>query len=204
MTDGRLGSLRALLVGALLAAAPATAAEWVIKPDPGVSTIRFVLGATLHKVEGTARLSRGEIRFDPALGTIGGSVTADATSFETANEKRDRQMHAKVLESDAYPEIVFRPTSVHGELEPQGASELLVSGEMEIHGDSHRISLPVRIEMEPGGLRATARFVVPFVEWGMKDPSRFVLRVEKQVDVVLELVAAVETGAPPADSTDSR
>ena len=34
----------------------------------------------------------------------------------------------------------------------------------------------------------TGKFVVPFVDWGMKDPSNFLFKVDKTVEV--QLVAA--------------
>ncbi|MDX1503332.1 MAG: YceI family protein [Thermoanaerobaculia bacterium] len=193
---------RALLALCLLAASP-TAAEWIVHPDLEASSIRFVLGATLHKVEGTARLGGGEIRYDPVTGQASGALVVPAASLETGNDRRDRTMHAKVLESETYPEIRLRLDRVDGAFNPSGVSALVLRGEMEIHGSTHRVSLPTSVRLEGSRLTATTEFVVPYVEWGMKNPSRLVLRVEKRVDVAVELVGvAVFSPGPPAPTPD--
>ena len=48
--------------------------------------------------------------------------------------------------------------------------------------------MPLQIHIE--GTRCTAKthFAVPYVQWGLKDPSVFILKVAKQVDVDLTLV----------------
>ncbi len=38
---------------------------------------------------------------------------------------------------------------------------------------------------------ATAKFSVPYVAWGMKDPSNLVLRVDKIVDVDVTLAGTL-------------
>jgi hypothetical protein len=64
-------------------------------------------------------------------------------------------------------------------------------GTIEIHRDSHDLGIPAKIHVDGGRLTGTARFTVPFVEWGMKDPSVFVLRVKKKVQVTLDLNGSV-------------
>jgi hypothetical protein len=55
-----------------------------------------------------------------------------------------------------------------------------------IHGAEHEITIPVRVEMAPGRWTATSRFTIPYVKWGMKNPSTFLLRVDQSVDIDLQ------------------
>src|SRR6185437_10834040 len=41
------------------------------------------------------------------------------------------------------------------------------------------------VELAPDHWSLTVHFAVPYVKWGMKDPSTFILRVEKAVDIDL-------------------
>lgn len=189
-----LALLASLLLGA---AAPSIAEELVLTLDPEATTIDFTLGAILHTVEGGFRLEEGEITFDPETGEVSGRVVVDATSGDTGNDKRDRDMHAKVLESERYPGFVFLPTRLEGAFEPAGAGEVTLHGTLQIHGGEHEIAIPATVAVNPtedGGrrLEATGTFEVPYVEWGMKDPSKFLLRVAKSVEVTVHAKGRIE------------
>ncbi len=183
------------IVGALVLACalalPSTVVADVLRLEPSSTKIGFTLGSTLHEVEGVFKLTGGEIRFDPATGEASGRVVVSAGSGDTANKKRDKKMHKKVLESVTYPEIVFVTHRLDGTLHPQGESEVQLHGTMEIHGAHHDIVIPATVQMEQGRLTGTAKFSIPFVEWGMKDPSVFIFRVKKEVHVTLNLNGTV-------------
>jgi polyisoprenoid-binding protein YceI len=176
---------------AALGALPSFAEEQTLVLEPDASEVRFTLGATLHTVHGTIRLQRGEIRFDTARGSAAGQVVLDVRSAETGNAKRDRDMHRKVLESEQYPEIAFLPQAIRGDLPSSGAGELTLSGSIRIHGTEHPLELPVRVHREDERITATVEFVLPYVEWGMKDPSKLFLRVKKFLDVTLEVTGTL-------------
>lgn len=183
-----LATAAALLPGT---AVPAAAEPLTLTLDLEESVVRFTLGATLHTVRGSFRIESGELTFDPATGEVSGRVVMDATSGNTGNRKRDRDMHVKVLESEQYPDVVFLATRFEGVFQPAGESEVTLHGTVRIHGSEHEIAIPATVEVETtddGGrrLKATGTFVVPYVEWGMENPSKFLLRVDKTVEVTIQ------------------
>ena len=181
-----------LVVLVLLAlAVPLAAGELQIELDPKLTTISFRLQATLHSVHGSAALAAGSLRLNTETGTMEGAVTIDATSAETGNKKRDKKMHARVLVTADHPEIVLRAHRLEGKLELRGASDVTLHGEMEILGQSHRIALPSHIEIDAGQFKAEFEFEIPYVDWGLEDPSTFVLRVAKVVQVTVEAAGTV-------------
>jgi hypothetical protein len=92
-------------------------------------------------------------------------------------------MHTEVLLTADHPEIVLRVRRLEGELARQGTSQVTLQGEVEIHGRSHEIRIPSQIEIDGNLFTATFEFDIPYVEWGLNDPSTFVLRVAKVVEV---------------------
>ena len=181
----------ALLLSSLAAAGSLDSQTVALRIDPAQTQVEFTLGAVLHTVHGTFRLERGEIRFDPATGSASGELVVDATSAQSGNDARDKDMHKKVLESGRYPEIVFRPDRVVGKVAAQGPSQVRLHGIFSIHGAEHEIEIPAEVEAAGGQYRATVKFSVPFVEWGMKDPSTLFLRVDKRVDITIHTIAHV-------------
>jgi polyisoprenoid-binding protein YceI len=193
----------AILIAAVcaFAFAPAVRAqETVVSLDPAQTKVEFTLGATLHTVHGTFKLKSGEIRFDPSSGKASGAVIVDATSGETGNSGRDRKMHREILESAKFPEIVFLPNQVKGfaDLKSiaqgglQGASQGEVSGVFRLHGQDHDATLAVSIQPAASGqLQASAKCPVPYIKWGLKNPSTFILRVSDTVDLEIHATARI-------------
>jgi polyisoprenoid-binding protein YceI len=183
----------AFLLASLTAAAAAPdSRNIVLRIEPGQTQVEFTLGAVLHTVHGTFRLKRGEMRFDAATGAAGGELVVDAASAATGSDARDKNMHKTVLESARYPEIVFRPDRVVGQVADRGASQVRLHGVFTIHGAAHEMEMPVQVEAGDGQYRVTVTFAVPFVQWGMKDPSTLFLRVDKHVDITIHAVAKAQ------------
>jgi polyisoprenoid-binding protein YceI len=160
----------------------------VFNLDPAQSTIKFTLDTTLHTVEGTFKLKSGQISFDPATGKASGQITADATSADTGNKSRDKKMHQEILESQKYPEIVFVVQQIKGAVDPQGASQVDLSGVFRIHGQDHESTVPLSVQRQPSGtIQCGAKISVPYIKWGLKNPSSFLLRANDTVEVEIHV-----------------
>jgi polyisoprenoid-binding protein YceI len=156
--------------------------------DPAQSTIKFTLDTTLHTVEGTFKLKSGHLSFDPGTRKASGQITADATSADTGNKSRDKKMHQEILESQKYPEIIFIPEEVKGSVNPQGASEVELLGVFRIHGQDHESTAALSVQRQPGGtIQADAKISVPYIKWGLKNPSSFLLRASNTVEVEIHV-----------------
>lgn len=161
----------------------------VLEFDPAQTKVEFTLADVLHTVQGTFKLKQGGIRIDAATGAVSGEIVVDATSGDSGSGARDRRMHANILDSGRYPEIVFRPDRLEGTVPKQGAASLKMHGMFRIHGADHEITLPVEVEAGDGQYTATLHFVVPYVQWGMKNPSTLILRVSDKVNITVKTVA---------------
>ncbi len=159
------------------------------------SKLNFTLGATAHDVHGEFDLKRGEIRIDPATSLVTGEIVADAASGRSGSDGRDSKMQKDVLESAKYPEIVFRPDRIDGFSIANGAFHASVHGVFSIHGSNHEMTIPVDATVSANTWTATAKFKVPYVEWGLHDPSNFFLHVSKSVDIELTLAGTVTNPA---------
>ena len=170
----------------------AAAQDSVFQLDPQHTSVKFTLADVLHTVRGSFHLKQGSVRLDPATGKLTGEIAVDAKSGESGNGMRDRKMHREVLESDRYPEIVFRPDRVEGTIAPQGKSSLQLHGIFAIHGADHEMTVPAEIEMFPDHWNASLHFAIPYAKWGMKNPSTFFLRVSEAVDIDVTAAGSLE------------
>jgi polyisoprenoid-binding protein YceI len=181
-----LRGLYAALIVAIFAfaASSACAQEAAVTLDPAQTTIEFTLDSTLHTVHGTFKLKSGHISFDAATGKASGEIIVDAASGDSDNKSRDKKMHEDILESQKYPEIVFTPQHVKGAVNPQGASQVEVSGVFRIHGQDHDVTMTFSVQPPAGDkIEASTQFSVPYVQWGIKSASTFLLRASDTVKV---------------------
>ena len=154
-----------------------------LRCDSAQTIANITLSATLHTVHGSFRSNQCELHFDPAAGNISGDIIFDATTGKTGNDGRDKKMHQDVLESSRYPEIAFRPDRVEGKVGETVPTTLQVHGMFRIHGAEHEMTIPVEARLTNDHWTAAAKFKIPYVAWGMKNPSKAFIRVGETVDV---------------------
>ena len=173
-------------------ATPAPASEIVLTLDPEQSTVHWALDSSLHTVHGTFALKSGTLHFDPETGKAGGEIVVAATSGESGSKSRDARMHKEILETPNYPEVIFRPTQVEGKVSQAGASDVKLNGIFSIHGADHDLTALVHAELTGDRWTGTSKFEVPYVKWGIKNPSNFLLKVKPVVSVELETSGGVK------------
>lgn len=178
---------------ALLLALPLSAETLTFQLDPAKTTVQFTFGATLHTVRGTLTAKEGTIRFDPNTGSAEGWVLLDATSARTGNARRDRKMHQKILESRRFPDITFDVDRITGTMRPGGRSDIQLRGTLDWHGTRRPLDLPATVTVNGDQVTATGSVTIRYMEWGLPDPSFFLLRVAKEVRVEVKASGRVQS-----------
>jgi polyisoprenoid-binding protein YceI len=181
----------ALVALPLILASGAFAQHHSFAVNPDASQVAFALAGTGHHVNGSFHVQSGSIDFDPSARTIAGSVVVAAGSGDSGDKGRDKKMDSDVLDVPHYTDITFTPNSYQGTIAPTGDSSIQVTGVFTLHGTPHDLTVPMQIHIEGGALTAKTHFIVPYVKWGLKDPSVFILKVAKEVDIDLTLTGHV-------------
>jgi polyisoprenoid-binding protein YceI len=162
---------------------PAFAQQSALELDPARTTVHFTLKTSLHTVHGTFQLKSGKVSFNPQTKKVSGLLVVDATSGESGNSGRDSKMHKEILESQKYREITFAPLEVEGDVHPLGDSQVQLKGTFRLHGQDHEIVIPVVLHAAGAELTLDTDFSVPYLSWGLKNPSTFILRASDTVQL---------------------
>jgi polyisoprenoid-binding protein YceI len=174
------------------AAVAQTPDQLAFRLDPASTNIHWTLNTTIHTVHGTFKLKaeeRSTFKIDPATGDASGLIVIDAASGESGDSARDKRMHTAVLESVQYPLITFRPTHVDGKIDLAAGGTVTVSGILNLHGQDHPLNLTVNLHPQGTAAGLATHFTVPFVAWGLKDPSTFIFRTDKEVTLDVDAIA---------------
>jgi polyisoprenoid-binding protein YceI len=173
----------------LAPAAPAQHQTFAVSPD--ASEVKMTLKTTHELVNGTFHIQSGSIEFDRSRPEMSGSVVVLAGSGKTGNDSRDKKMKKDILKVDQYTTVSFAPKTYTGTIAPSGDSSIQVSGVFTLLGTPHNLTIPMQIHMDGSKATATANFVVPYVQWGLKNPSFMFWKAENDVAIDLNLVGQV-------------
>jgi polyisoprenoid-binding protein YceI len=162
---------------------------FAIKPD--ASEVKVTLKTTHEMVIGTFHVQSGSVEFDRGTPKMSGVITIAAGSGKTGNGSRDKKMNKDILKVDQYATISFEPKSYSGALAPSGDSTIQVTGIFTLLGTAHEITVPMQIHLDGSGATAKGHFVVPYVQWGLKNPSFLIWKAEDDVAIDLDLVGTI-------------
>ena len=168
-----------------LASVAAAAQSVAFQLDAQHTAIGFTLGDVLHTVHGTFRLKRGALRLDPASKKLTGEIVVDAKSGESGRGCATGKCIARYWRATAIRKLRSVPIAL---TEPWLCRESPQCGSTEFSTSTesdHELTVPAEVEMFPDHWTATLHFAVPYVSWGMKNPSTLFLRVNESVDIDL-------------------
>jgi polyisoprenoid-binding protein YceI len=174
---------------------PALAQQETFHVIPDSSEVNFTLGDVLHTVHGTFHVQNGSIDFEHTAPKMAGSILVAAGSGSSGNETRDRKMSKDILDASHFADASFAPHSYEGTIARSGDSTIQVAGTFTLHGTPHELTVPVTVHVEGGDCTIQTHFNVPYVKWGLKDPSTFVFRVGKEIEINLTLVGRLTPGS---------
>ena len=172
---------------AVLLAPAALAQQQTFVANPEASEVKMTLKTTHEVVNGTFHIQSGSLEFDRSAARISGSVVVLAGSGKTGNGSRDKKMNKDVLEVEQHATVSFEPKSYTGAIAPSGDSTIQVTGIFTLLGTPHEITIPILVHIEGTTATAKAHFVVPYIQWGLKDPSFLFWKADKDVSIDLFL-----------------
>jgi hypothetical protein len=181
----------AVLALAIILSPAALAQHQTFAVNTDASKIKMTLNTTHEVVNGTFHIQSGSIEFDRSNPKMSGSVTVLAGSGKTGNESRDKKMDKDILKVDQYATVSFAPKTYTGTIAPSGDSTIQLSGVFTLLGNPHGLTIPIQIHMDGSRATARAQFVVPYVQWGVKNPSFMFWKADNDVAIDLNLVGQV-------------
>ena len=172
---------------AVLLAPVALPQQQTFVANPDASEVKMTLKTTREVVNGTFHIQSGSLQFDRSAAKISGSVVVLAGSGKTGNGLRDKKMNKDILEVEQHATVSFEPKSYAGTIASSGDSAIQVTGILTLLGTPHDITIPILVHLEGTTATAKAHFVVPYIQWGLKDPSFLFWKADKDVAIDLFL-----------------
>ena len=181
----------AVLALAVFLAQAALAQHQTFAVNSDASEVKIKLNTTHEVVNGTFHVQSGSINFDRTASHISGIVIVAAGSGKTGNDSRDKKMNRDILKVDRFATVSFAPKAYTGTVAASGDSTIQVSGVFTLLGTPHDLTIPMQIQIDGSKATARAQFVVPYVQWGLKNPSFMFWKAENDVAVDLNVVGQV-------------
>ena len=102
----------------------------------------------------------------------------------------NKELKELVLESEKFPEITFQSTDLKGGLE-NGKIELVIGGNLNLHGVTKPIEIPATITLSGDTLRAQGEFDIDRDDFSVKATSAFhgTIRVKNNIKFVFDIIA---------------
>ena len=180
-----------VLILALIFAPALLAQHQSFAVNPDASEVRIRLNTTHEIVNGKFHIQSGSIEFDRTTSKMTGTVVVAAGSGITGNDSRDKKMKKDILKVEQFTTVSFAPKAYTGTIAASGDSTIRVTGIFTLLGTPHDLTIPMQIHIDTSNATAKGQFVVPYVEWGLKNPSFLIWKADNDVNIDLNLVGTI-------------
>jgi polyisoprenoid-binding protein YceI len=175
--------------------------RFVIAPETKESLVTFQSRATTDTFRGKTREVRGHVVLNPrgVADSVTVIVEVDLTTLDSGMADRDLNMRENHLHTGRFPTTTFRGGRVlEGggvDLTGGGSHEFLLAGEIDLHGVTREIEVPVELRYdETAGeprLHVKTTFPIMLSDHEIPRPRFLFLKLAEKQVVTLDLLARV-------------
>ena len=183
------------------AAGDGVTGTWTVDPSIGSfsdftsSFVGYRVQETLASIGATEAVGRtpnvtGSITIDGS--TISAAdFTADLTTLESDDDRRDGQLRQQALETGQFPEATFvltQPIALDAVPADGETIDLTATGDLTLHGVTNSVEIPLQARLEGDVIVVVGSLPIAFADYGMEPPrSMMVLSVEDNGVMELQL-----------------
>jgi polyisoprenoid-binding protein YceI len=179
--------------------------RYKIDPDRSRFTVQAfaagLLSAFAHSPTFAVRKYTGEVLLGDAVETLEVELTVDPTSLDlqdrvSASDRREieSRMWGEVLETSRYPEIKYRGRVNRANPIGQGRYQLLIGGDLSLHGGIRNQQFDAELIVFGDGLRLGGGCTLRISEFGIKPVAALggTIKLKDEVKLAFDLAAIPE------------
>ena len=105
-------------------------------------------------------------------------VTADLTSLQSDDDRRDGQLRRQAIETEQFPTATFKLTSPTdlGSVPADGQTiDATATGELTLHGVTKSVEVPLQARLSGDVVTVTGSIEILFADYGIEQPTSFIV-----------------------------
>lgn len=167
-------------LSALLGGAPLT---YTLDSANKVSMVSYTATHKLHKFTGTSHDLQGMARILPD-GTVQVQIRGAVGTFDSENGNRDEHMK-ETVEAVKFPDVTVK--CLGKVATPPTSQKFNADCDINLHGQSQKVSTPVDLTIDGKTAKATGAFAVSWEGFGIKRPQLLFVPIQDQGDIVFDV-----------------
>jgi polyisoprenoid-binding protein YceI len=144
-------------------------------------TLTYSVVHKLHEVRGTTKQVEGRALALPD-GTVKVQVRAKVATFDSGNSNRDVHMRESTHEA-AHPYTEVKGTMAGVKLPLEGSQKATLHATVELNGEKQTHDVPVKLEPEGSGVRATFSFPISLDAYKVERPQLLLIKVDDRATI---------------------